>query len=229
MSLPVSPTAATTATTSNAGTAAAAAPTVNEQQFLQLLVAQLQHQDPTQPLQGTDFVTQLAQFSLVEQSVNQTSQLSSLTTEVTGLSNNEATQLVGKTVTISGNTISFDGTSVSPANVTLAGPAAQVTATITDSNGNVVQTLNLGAEPAGPISIPWNGVNSSGGTVAQGTYTVNVSAADSSGNPVSVSQDVTGVVASMSFAQGYPEITLTSGAQAPISQLVSVGTPTPTP
>jgi len=58
---------------------------------------------------------------MVEQSVNQTAQLSSLTTQVGGLSNNEATQLVGKTVTISGNTISFDGNVASPANVTLGG------------------------------------------------------------------------------------------------------------
>jgi len=101
-----------------------------------------------------------------------------------------------------------------------------VTATITDSNGNVVRTLNLGAHAAGATTIPWDGTDSTGATVAQGTYTVTVTATNVAGSPVPVTQNVTGVVQNISFALGYPELTLTSGAQAPISQLVDVGTPT---
>ncbi len=222
--------AATAAASSqSASNASSATPSVNQQQFLQLLVAQLQHQDPTQPLQGTEFVTQLAQFSLVEQSVTQSQQLTNLTAQVTGLSNDQTTNLVGQTVTVGGNQIAFNGTSASAANVTLSGAASQVSATITDASGNVVRQLNLGAHGAGAMTIPWDGHNNSGGLVPQGTYTINVTATNASGNPVSVSQDVTGVVKSVSFDQGYPDLTLASGAQAPISELVSVGTPTTSP
>lgn len=57
---------------SQAGRAAAAAPsnspdTVSENQFLELLVAQIRHQDPTNPTDSTTFITQLAQFSSLEQ------------------------------------------------------------------------------------------------------------------------------------------------------------------
>src|ERR1017187_2496489 len=76
--------AASTATT---GAGGSATPAVSQQQFMQLLIAQLKHQDPTQPLQGTEFVTQLAQFSLVEQSANQTQQLTSLNAQIAGLTN----------------------------------------------------------------------------------------------------------------------------------------------
>jgi flagellar basal-body rod modification protein FlgD len=214
------------ASTTTGAAATTSTPTVNEQQFLTLLVAQMQHQDPTQPMQGTDFVTQLAQFSMVEQSVNQTQQLGTLSTQVLGLSNDEASQLVGRTVTIGGGTISFNGTSASPANVTLGGAAGDVTATISDSSGNPIRTLDLGAKGAGPLAIQWDGNNSAGQGVPPGTYTVNVTATSASGAPVSVSQQVSGVVTNVSFGQGTTEVTLASGAQAPISQLIGVGTPT---
>jgi flagellar basal-body rod modification protein FlgD len=232
MTMSVGPTT-TTQTTSQATSATSSSSssggTVSQADFMQLLVAQLQNHDPTQPVQGTEFVTQLAQFAQLQQSTSQTQMLGTLSTQLTGLSNNQATDLVGQTVTVSGNTVSFDGTTATPTNVTLASAAANVTATISDSNGNVVQTLNLGAHAAGSMGIPWNGQDSAGGLVPSGNYTVTVTATDASNQAVSVSQNVTGVVQNVSFSQGYPELTLTSGVQAPISQLVSVGAPATSP
>jgi flagellar basal-body rod modification protein FlgD len=227
MSLSIGQTSSTAANTasspSTAPAAAAAAATINQADFMQLLVAQLQNQDPTAPVQGTEFVTQLAQFALVQQSTSQSQLLSTLSTQLTGLSNNQSAALVGQTVTVSGNSVTFNGTTATPSSATLASAAANVTGTISDSSGNVIQTLNLGAHAAGPITIPWNGQDNSGGVAPIGTYTVSVSATDASGQSVGVSQNTTGVVQSISYNQGYPELTLASGAQAPISQLVSVG------
>jgi flagellar basal-body rod modification protein FlgD len=235
MTMSVGPTTTTQTTTqatsaaSSSSSSSSSGGTVSQADFMQLLVAQLQNQDPTQPVQGTEFVTQLAQFAQLQQSTSQTQMLGTLSTQLTGLSNNQATDLVGQTVTVSGNTVSFDGTTATPTNVTLASAAANVTATIADSNGNVVQTLNLGAHAAGSMGIPWNGQDSAGGLVPSGNYTVTVTATDASNQAVSVSQNVTGVVQNVSFSQGYPELTLTSGVQAPISQLVSVGAPATSP
>ena len=63
---------------SSGTSAAAAAPPVTESMFLQLLVAQLQNQDPTNPADSTQFVTQLAQFQTMEQSMNQGTDISSI-------------------------------------------------------------------------------------------------------------------------------------------------------
>jgi flagellar basal-body rod modification protein FlgD len=227
MTLPISPT--TTAASATAAASSPTAPAVNEQQFMQLLIAQLQHQDPTQPVQGTEFVTQLAQFSLVEQSANQTTQLTNVSTQIAGLGNNEAAQLVGKTVTLNGNSTTYDGTVATPANATLSAPAAQVTATIMDSSGNVVQTMQLGPHAAGPVSVNWNGTNSAGLSEPSGTYTVNVTATASGGGSVGVTQSVSGVVSSISFAQGSPQVVLASGATAPLSTIASVGASSATP
>jgi flagellar basal-body rod modification protein FlgD len=218
-----------TSGTAAAGSSASSASLATEQTFLTLLVAQLSNQDPLQPAQGTDFVTQLAQFAQVEQSENQTSQLQTMSGQLSGMSNSATTQLVGQTVTIQGNTVSSNGSIATPSSVTLSAPAAAVTATISNSSGVAVRTIQLGSRPAGVVAVNWDGHEDSGVSAPAGTYSVSVTATDSTGAPVGVTQSVTGVVQSVSFAQGYAELTLASGAQAPISQLVSVGAaPQPT-
>jgi len=206
-----------------ASSAAAGSPqTLDQNAFLKLLMAQLSNQDPLQPMQGTEFVTQLSQFSLVEQSVNQSTQLGKITSQLQGLGNSDATALVGKTVTVRGNGMQWDGTFATTANVTLAGPAASVTATVKDSQGNTVRTMTLGAEPGGVLPITWDGRDDSGQPAPAGSYSVSVGATDATGRSVAVSQTATGVVTAVSFDKGYPEMTLGTGAVAPVSQLVSV-------
>jgi flagellar basal-body rod modification protein FlgD len=197
--------------------------------FLKLLMAQLQNQDPLQPTDGTQFITQLATFSQVEQSVSQSTTLSNIATQLQGLSNANASDLVGKTVTLQASSMQWDGTFATSTNVTLASAAQQVTATIKDSQGNTVRTLSLGAEPGGALPITWNGADDSGQPVPAGTYSVNVNAKDAGGQTVNVSQSVTGTVTKVSFDQGYPALTLNSGVSGPVSQLVSVAATPATP
>jgi len=218
----ITPTSASTSTTSNGG-APANGTTLNRDAFMKLLVAQLSHQDPTQPMEGTEFVAQLSQFAMVEQSVAQSSKLDLISTQMTGLGNSQATALVGKSVTIHGNGIAFDGNLATSANVSLGDPAQKVTVAIKDANGNVVRTIDLGSKPAGALSIAWDGRNDQGQTVPKGSYTLDVTATKADGSSVTVSQDVTGVVNKVSFDKGYPELSLDTGAVAPVSDLVSVG------
>lgn len=191
--------------------------------FLKLLVAQMSHQDPLAPTQGTEYVAQLSQFAMVEQSVAQSSKLDLLSAQMGGIANNEATGLVGKTVNVRGHGISWDGTSATGASVTLDGPAAKVTVKILDGQGKTVRTLELGGRPGGPVGIAWDGKDDAGQPLPKGTYSVSVDARSSSGQAVNASQDVTGTVVKVSFDKGYPELELDSGAKAPVSDLVSVG------
>lgn len=88
----------TTQSTSTATTAAstASATTVDYQSFLKLLVAEMKNQDPTSPMESTDYVAQLATFSQVEQTVQTNSKLDSIL-QASVLS--QAGSLIGKTVT----------------------------------------------------------------------------------------------------------------------------------
>ncbi len=73
--------------------------TLGKDDFLKLLITQLSHQDPTQPLQDREFVAQMAQFSTLEQMTNMTGELS----KVLGLlARSQAVALLGKTVEIAG-------------------------------------------------------------------------------------------------------------------------------
>ncbi len=217
------PTGNTTNASPGSAVASAATQTLGQDAFLKLLMAQLSNQDPLNPVQGTEFVTQLSQFSLVEQSVQQSTSLGSISTQLQGLSNSNATALVGKTVTVSGNGLAYNGVLATTGNVTLGGAAQAATVSISDSQGNVVRTIQLGSEPAGPLSVTWNGQNDSGQQEPAGAYSMNVSATDANGQPVSVSQNVTGTVTQVSFSQGYPQIILSTGTAVPLSNLISVG------
>jgi flagellar basal-body rod modification protein FlgD len=191
--------------------------------FLKLLVAQLAHQDPLQPTEGTEYVAQLSQFAMVEQSIAQSAKLDVLSTQMTGLASNEAAALVGMDVTVRGNGIAFDGVTATGASVNLEAAAAKVTVRIVDGSGKTVRTLEMGGKGAGAMPIKWDGKDDAGQPVAKGTYGIKVDAQTADGKSVNTSQDVSGKVVKVSFDKGYPELVLDSGVTAPISELVSVG------
>lgn len=191
--------------------------------FLKLLVAQLSHQDPLKPTDGTEFVTQLAQFSAVEQAVSQTARLDTLSAQLTGISANESVSLIGKQVTVRGQNLLYDGTNPATATVKLGGAAAEVKVTVTDASGKVIRTINLGSKPAGPLDVSWDGRDDAGRQVGAGGYSFSVSAKSATGASVDVQKDVTGVVQKVTFDKGYPVVVLDSGVTASISDLVSAG------
>ena len=165
----------------------------------------------------------------LEQAISQTHRLDVLSTQMGGLSNNEAVGLVGKSVTVRGHGISYDGVSATASSVSISAPAAQVTATLRDADGRVVRTLDLGARPSGPLSIQWDGRDAHGQPAARGSYQLSVTATTADGRSIDVTQDVTGTVTRVSFERGYPELILDTGGSAPISDLVSVANQPRTP
>ncbi len=198
---------------------------VDKEAFLQLLVAQLQNQDPLSPMEGTDFVDQMATFTQVEQQISQSKALEVISLQLTGLASNEAVSLIGKDVVVRGNKIAFDGENATGASASLERSATEVTVTIRDENGTAVRTLELGPQPGGAMSVPWDGRDDVGNLVSSGSYSMEISARDAEGGVVNVSQDVPGRVVGVSFDKGFPEIILDSGARAPISDLISVQEP----
>ena len=128
----VAPTSSVNNTTNTSSTGgAAASPTVDYNQFLTLLIAEIKNQDPTQPMDPTQSVTQLATISGVQQAMQTNATLSSL---LTTSSLSQAELLVGQTIT------SADGSTtgtVASVNVTATGATATLTdgSTVSLSNG----------------------------------------------------------------------------------------------
>jgi len=211
---------------SGALASAAGGKALGKDAFLKLLVAQIQHQDPMKPMDDTAFVSQLAQYSALEQQLGTNTRLDTMSAQQKGVANTEIAALVGKTVTINGDTatLSGDGTG-SPVRFTLGAPATDVNVTIKDGAGNIVRTIKLGAEPSGTVKFTWDGKNDSGQTQPAGIYKVSVDAKAAGGGSVQVTQQTSGVLKSVSFDEGYAKLTLADGTSAPASNLVSVDAP----
>jgi flagellar basal-body rod modification protein FlgD len=143
--------------------------------FLKLMTAQLQAQDPTNPVDNSQFVSQMAQFSTLSATQQLDTDLNTLSTNVSsGMQTSQvlsSSNLVNRSVLVPSSTMTFDGTdSVSGAvNVASAG---SVTVQVLDGSGNVVRTLPLGTQSAGLSQFTWDGKDDSGNTVADGSYTL---------------------------------------------------------
>jgi flagellar basal-body rod modification protein FlgD len=197
--------------------------TMGRDDFLKLLVAQLKNQDPLSPMQNTEFVTQLAQFSSLEQAVGMNARLDLLAIQSRGQSNTDAVGFIGKHVAVVGSNVTLDssGTGASVA-FQLGGNAEETRVVVRDANGRTVRTLDLGARQAGLVSTRWDGNDNLGVRQPPGNYSVTVEAKTAEGGAVYVMQQTTGTVTKVSFDQGYAVLTLDSGLSVPISDLLEV-------
>jgi flagellar basal-body rod modification protein FlgD len=218
--------ATTASTTSASSLVSGANSALDKTAFLKLLIEQLKHQDPLKPQDDTQFIAQLAQFSSLEQSMQTNSALGSMTSVLQGQSNAQTTALVGKIATLQGTSVALDGSGTgATATFSLAAASSTTKATISDANGKTVRELDLGAKSAGISQFKWDGRNSTGSVQPAGNYSISISATSSNGGAVSVSQNLSGVVTSVSFDQGYPVLTLQNGVSAPASELLRVDSP----
>ncbi len=201
------------------------AQTLGKNEFLKLLVEQLKNQDPLKPQDDSAFVAQLAQFSTLEQSMQTNTSLSQIMTQLQGQSNAQLASLVGTTATVNGSSVTL-ASSGSTATISFeqAAASAKTTITISDSSGNTVRTIDGGAKAAGITQVTWDGRSSAGTLEPAGTYTVGVSATSSSGSAVSVTQNITSTVKSVSFSSGSAVINLSNGISSPASNLLQIAT-----
>jgi flagellar basal-body rod modification protein FlgD len=171
---------------------------MNKDDFLKLLVTQLQYQDPMSPEDPKDFVAQLAQFSSLEQQINSNSNLENLGKVIQNQQQSQnmaqGVSLLGKTVKGSGNQLTVVGGKAMQAAYSLPKSAKQVVVGVFDASGNQVDVINLGAQAAGSRTFSWDGKDSKGQQAADGLYSYQVGAQDQSGNAIEVENYFTGTV-----------------------------------
>jgi flagellar basal-body rod modification protein FlgD len=182
----ISNNASTTSTSSASGTATGKQAQMGKDDFLKLLTVQLQYQDPLNPMDNTQFIAQMAQFSSLEQLQNMNDSLESNLTGQTELQgafrNNLATSLVGRDVDVATEQVEYAGDDVE-LGYQLDADAASAHLTITDALGRVVRDFGLGVDQ-GYGTVTWDGTSDSGADVPQGTYLVAVQANDAAGGKV---------------------------------------------
>jgi len=161
-------------------TAAGGALNITPADFLQLITTQMKSQNPLQPSDPTQFLTQLEQMSEVSSMQSMQSSLSSLQNNLQSTQMANGAALIGQTVLAPSTTAMVDssGGSVSGALAVPSGAKA-VTITITSPSGALIDTLQVAPATSGLTHFTWNGTNSVGQAVAAGQYTI--AAASSSG------------------------------------------------
>jgi flagellar basal-body rod modification protein FlgD len=192
----------------------------NFQTFLQLLTTQLQNQNPLDPLDTNQFTQQLVEFASVEQQLKTNDQLTTLVSLQQTTQATQALGFVGKTAVVDGKTAALSN---SQAGWELNIPTAStVNVSIANSSGQTVFTGSYSANAGNNQPFNWDGKGNDGTQWPDGQYTLNATAADSSGNAVAVSTLVGGTVSSVDLTQTPPLLTI-NGQSYTISQVKSIG------
>jgi flagellar basal-body rod modification protein FlgD len=189
-------------------------------QFLNLLVTQLQNQDPLDPMDANQFTSQLVQFASVEQQIYSNGNLEKLvdlqqTSQVSFM-----VDYIGTTVEAAGKTFYLEEGNPAKATYTLVDDAKEALITITDESGEVVYSAS-GEAGAGFHEFKWDGKDNDGIAQPEGIYSITVSALDWEDEPVDVYQTVYGRITGAGADNG--EVVLYSNdVVIPMSSILAV-------
>jgi len=196
-------TGATSGTGANA-TKPKANDVVNQAEFMKLLIAQLQNQDPLNPMDSANFSAQLAQFSSLEQLTQINQKLGDQATDKAGRF--DAVSFIGRDVTGTSTGIEVKGGTPTTLDYTVAAAGA-VHAKVVDASGNVVADLALGTQAAGAHTFDL--AQASGAPkLDDGLYAVVLTQADATGNATPIDTRITGRVTGVDLTGDAPALLL---------------------
>lgn len=190
--------------------------------FMKLLVTQLENQDPLDPVDSREMLTQLSELTSVEYLVGIESRLGSLEVTNAGIANSDAAQLIGQEVLVDGSRLVLDDTGSAEASFSLPAAAGDVTVTVRDAVGQIVREVPLGARGPGNHRFSWDGTTGDGVRGDPGNYTIAVTASTAEGQALVTSTDVRGIVSGVSYERGYPELHIGSN-RALLGDVRSIG------
>jgi flagellar basal-body rod modification protein FlgD len=143
---------------------------LGKNEFLNLLVAQLNNQNPLEPQSNGEFIAQLAQFSQVEGIEKLNSSMGSLLSGYQSSQALQASSLVGRKVIIPTDKAVVDTSESFKASMVLPVTSSNVYVNVYNNAGSVVSRINMGEQAAGNVSFIWDGKDASGNQLPPGTY-----------------------------------------------------------
>lgn len=178
--------------------------------FLTLLTAQLQNQDPLEPVDSTEFTNQLVQFSGVEQQIETNSALADLIQITASSTAASLSGYLGKTVEVQSATADMSENGIDWL-YTLPSGIDKVTLSIESEDGRIVHTEEVKAPATGDNSFSWDGTLSNGDKLTEGTYSLLIGAVDGNENPVSVAPRIRTSVSGVDLSSGSTALTTDAG------------------
>lgn len=133
---------------------------LGKNEFLKLLVAQMNNQNPLEPQDNTDFIAQLAQFSQVEGVENLNSTVADMAGDLRSSQALQASSMVGQSVIVPGNTTGFlQSGDLIAGFAEVPATTANLSVQIQSASGQTLETISLGQHDQGPVSLRWDGAN----------------------------------------------------------------------
>ena len=174
---------------------------LGKEEFLKLFMAQMQYQNPLEPLKGTEFTAQLAQFSQLEQMWNINENLKNNQLFLNSLNNAQAVNFIGKNIKAVGNSVYLKEGDSAFIHYKLKGDAAKVFVHIYDTNGNLVTTLELKNQKAGEQKLEWDGKDDKGNSLGSGQYSFEIEAYDADEKRIDVTSYIQGEVTGVTYEE----------------------------
>ena len=189
--------------------------------FMNLLVAQLQNQDPLNPMDSTAFTSQLAEFSSLEQLSNVNENLEYLQMYQSSINNAQAVSFIGKNIDALGDSIQLESSEIEEIHFELSRDASLVSINIYDEAGSLVKYIESGPLGEGLQSVEWDTTDNSGNALPEGMYQFEVMAVDTNGDKVQTATHINERVTGVIFKNGVTYL-MAGGMQIPIGDVIEV-------
>lgn len=198
----------------------AGAEELGKTQFLELMIAQMNNQDPLDPAKNEDFIAQLAQFSTLEGIQNLNGSFAAMAQSMQSSMTMEAASLVGRNVLAPSNLGVSQGQGLA-GSIDVPASAGNVVVEISSASGELVRRVDLGAQPAGPLRFAWDGADETGQQTSPGRYRVNAFS-DIGGELQELTINMPDQVVSVSIADGGFTANLASGASVSAAEIKEI-------
>lgn len=175
---------------------------LDKDDFLELLVTQMQYQDPLDPQDPAEYMSQMTEFSNLEQLINVNDGLDSMIGQQSLQAQLVAAGLVGREAQVAGSHIDLAGGTADTVQFYIPRDSERTHVNVYNEVGNLVEVVDLGGRNSGTHDFTWDGVLGDGSVATDGRYTFDVTAVDAAGQGITTQTQFTGRISSVAFDRG---------------------------
>ena len=194
---------------------------LQKQDFMNLFLTQMSHQDPMKPMDSGAMMAQLAQLGSMEQLENMNGQLGEMNKTQKEMSRFQALNFLDKDVMLETEQLDLKNGTGQPVYYSLDNDASAVHLVIEEKDGSPVYAEDLGLVTAGRHQINWNGKNDEGVMMGDGSYNVRLKAVDAGGNRSDIPLYQTGRISQLEYRKGQPWVKV-SDTMVPLSSVSTI-------
>ncbi|WP_235641585.1 flagellar hook assembly protein FlgD [Humidesulfovibrio mexicanus] len=195
---------------------------MDQEDFMTILLAQLKYQDPNDPMDDKEMASQVVQYSNLEALNNINEGVQTLVESTSSTSLTSGVNYIGKSIKSSGYNLTVNDGTVSTLYYSLGEAVTNVTANVYDKDGDLIRSESLGSKGIGDYTYVWDGKDTDGNVMADGTYGVIVRAENAEGEKVLVQSQISGVVTGVKTSSGTVYLELADGRTVELANVTEV-------